>query len=141
MLVRKRDSSPAGKESLYGFPNARGKQLSNSGLGIFASVKGRHNLQAESLALLNQSLKHLPHNQHHGDFTHLNHGDPRPLKTDNYQSRTYSQTTKNKNADIPVKLSNPHSFIPANRMYGRHSNNPASIEGIQRRIMLDPVNR
>jgi hypothetical protein len=97
MLMRKRDSSPAGKESLYGFPDMRGRQLSNSGLGIFASVRGANNLHTESLALLNQSLKNLPHNQHHGDLTHINNGDPRPINSKNFETRQYSSTTKNKN--------------------------------------------
>ena len=87
MVTHKRDSSPAGKESLYGFPDVRGKQLSNSGLGIFATHKGTNNLHAESLALLNQSLKHLPHNQHHGDFSHINAGDSRPLNSNSYEMK------------------------------------------------------
>ena len=75
-------------------------------MGIFASVRGANNLHAESLALLNQSLKHLPHTQHHGDLSHINNGDPRPLNSNNYGARQYSNTTKNKNDNIPIKLNN-----------------------------------
>ena len=107
--------SPAGRESLYGFPDKRGRMLSNSGLGIFAANKDIGTMNSESLALLNYSLKSLPHNMHHGNLHHLNNGDPRPL---NQHSRNFNRSAAARHSKavhhIPIKLHNAQSFITGN---------------------------